>query len=50
MPNPRNKAGTSKFILALGTLAAFAVIGGVIYQSQVATDWARIYFFTPARC
>ena len=43
MPKPRNKAGTSKFILALGTLAAFAVIGGVIYQSQVATDYGPEY-------
>ena len=43
MQQPRNKAGTSKFILALGTLAAFAVIGGVIYQSQVATDYGPEY-------
>ena len=43
MPQPRNKAGTSKFIFALGTLAAFAVIGGVIYQSQVATDYGPEY-------
>ena len=47
MPNPRNKAGTSKFILALGTLAAFAVIGGVIYQSQVATDYGPEYISLP---
>ena len=47
MPKPRNKAGTSKFILALGTLAAFAVIGGVIYQSQVATDYGPEYISLP---
>ena len=47
MPKPRNKAGTSKFILALGTLAAFAVIGGVIYQSQVATDYGAEYISLP---
>jgi len=47
MPQPRNKAGTSKFILALGTLAAFAVIGGVIYQSQVANDYGPEYISLP---
>ena len=47
MPKPRNKAGTSKFILALGTLAAFAVIGGVIYQSQVGTDYGPEYISLP---
>tara|TARA_B110001452_G_scaffold125549_1_gene104198 strand:- start:5331 stop:6173 length:843 start_codon:yes stop_codon:yes gene_type:complete len=47
MPKPRNKAGTSKFILALGTLAAFAVIGGVIYQSQVATNYGPEYISLP---
>ena len=47
MPKPRNKAGTSKFILALGTLAAFAVIGGVIYQSQVGTDYGAEYISLP---
>lgn len=47
MPQPRNKAGTSKFIFALGTLAAFAVIGGVIYQSQVATDYGPEYMSSP---
>jgi len=47
MPKPRNKAGTSKFILALGTLAALVVIGGVIYQSQVATDYGPEYVSLP---
>ena len=34
MARPPNKSGTSKFILALGTVAAVAVLGGALYQAQ----------------
>ena len=34
MARPPNKTGTSKFILALGTVAAVAVLGGALYQAQ----------------
>lgn len=34
MTRARNNSGTSKFILILGSLAAIAVIGGVLYQAQ----------------
>lgn len=34
MAHTPNKSGTSKFILVLGTVAAVAVIGGVLYQAQ----------------
>jgi hypothetical protein len=47
MPQPRNKSGTSKFILTLGALAAFAVIGGVIYQSKDASDYGPEFIAVP---
>ena len=38
MARPPNKTGTSQIILALGTLAAVAVIGGALYQAQKLSD------------
>ena len=38
MVNTPNKTGTSKFILVLGTVAALAIIGGVLYQAQQSSE------------
>ncbi|MDG0971025.1 MAG: DUF3014 domain-containing protein [Porticoccaceae bacterium] len=38
MTRARSNSSTSKFILILGSLAAIAVIAGVLYQAQSATD------------
>lgn len=38
MTRARSNSGTSKFILILGSLAAIAVIGGVLYQAQSGTN------------
>ncbi|MDA9919232.1 DUF3014 domain-containing protein [Porticoccaceae bacterium] len=38
MARPPNKTGTSQIILALGTVAAVAVIGGALYQAQKLSD------------
>jgi len=38
MARPPNKTGTSQIILALGTLAAVAVVGGALYQAQKLSD------------
>lgn len=38
MARPPNKTGTSQIILALGTVAAVAVVGGALYQAQKLSD------------
>jgi hypothetical protein len=38
MARPPNKAGTSKTILMLGTVAAGVLVGGVLYQSTKSSD------------
>ena len=38
MARPPNKSGTSKIILLLGTIAAGALVGGVLYQALNNTD------------
>jgi hypothetical protein len=47
MTPARNKSGTSKFILILGSLAAIAVIGGVLYQAQSNTGEELEYTVIP---
>ena len=47
MTRARNKSGTSKFILILGSLAAIAVIGGVLYQAQSNNDEEYEYSIIP---
>ena len=47
MTRARNKSGTSKFILILGSLAAIAVIGGVLYQAQSNSDEDLEYRIIP---
>ena len=47
MTRARNKSGTSKFILILGSLAAIAVIGGVLYQAQSNNDEEYEYQVIP---
>ena len=47
MTRARNKSGTSKFILILGSLAAIAVIGGVLYQAQSNSDEELEYTIIP---
>ena len=47
MTRARNKSGTSKFILILGSLAAIAVIGGVLYQAQPNSDEELEYTIIP---
>ncbi len=47
MTPARNKSGTSKFILILGSLAAIAVIGGVLYQAQSNSDEELEYRIIP---
>ena len=38
MARPPNKSGTSKIILLLGTIAAGALVGGILYQALNKTD------------
>ncbi|MGB2044721.1 MAG: DUF3014 domain-containing protein [Porticoccaceae bacterium] len=38
MARPPNKSGTSKIILLLGTIAAGALVGGILYQALNNTD------------
>ena len=47
MTRARNKSGTSKFILILGSLAAIAVIDGVLYQAQSNSDEDLEYRIIP---
>ena len=42
MARPPNKTGTSQIILALGTVAAVAVVGGALYQAQKLSDEAEL--------
>jgi|TARA_B110000046_G_scaffold185893_1_gene230176 hypothetical protein len=47
MTRARSNSGTSKFILILGSLAAIAVIGGVLYQAQSDIDEEFDYQLIP---